>query len=197
MQAICSVFTPLNFCVVWAARASRVRTQPRTAQPHVRVRCSWPGQWRYYAGDIPRCFALGSGPPVASPSGAPTQRTYVPQSHCTHNPAASPNVCAYTVSPPPCLPPPRPSGRARLFRPRAGSGWANMDGNTCCMYFCTGLSMFGVVCLVRCAPLWLPFEALLALKHTDAAHPKCERPHSPSHPVSIGPARTRAPQAPQ
>ena len=26
-----------------------------------------------------------------------------------------------------------------------------MDGNTCCIYFCTGLSMFGVVCLVRCA----------------------------------------------
>jgi len=36
-----------------------------------------------------------------------------------------------------------------------------MDGNTCCMYFCTGLSVFGVVCLVRCAPLWpaLPSNA--------------------------------------
>ena len=131
-------------------------------------------------------------PPVAPPHSAHTSPRVT-----AHTTLLRHQMCAYTVSPPPCLPPPRPSGRARLFRPRAGSGWANMDGNTCCMYFCTGLSMFGVVCLVRCAPLWLPFEALLALKHTDAAHPKCERPHSPSHPVSIGPARTRAPQAPQ
>merc|ERR1712194_909736 len=37
--------------------------------------------------------------------------------------------------------------RSPVQTARAGSGWANMDGNTCCMYFCTGLSMFGVVCL--------------------------------------------------
>ena len=41
-----------------------------------------------------------------------------------------------------------------------------MDGNTCCMYFCTGLSVFGVVCLVRCAPLWLSLPSNAPISRT-------------------------------
>ena len=83
---------------IGACLSARTGTAPR-----VRVRCSWLGQWRYNAGDIPRCFHRLS-PLCGFPQWHPPQRTMSPRAtaHTGHQ------MCADTVSSPSCLPHPDP-----------------------------------------------------------------------------------------
>ena len=111
-------------------------------------------------------------------------------------PAASPNLCRHGVSP--TLTSPHPDPLVALACSDRES-WQRLGQHG--RQHMLHVLLHGPVDVWRrllgaLRSLGLPFEALLALKHTDAAHPMCERPHSPSHRSPSDPL-ARAPQAPQ
>ena len=155
-----------------------VSLSSNSTAPRVRVRCSWLGQWRYNAGDIPRCFHRLS-PLCGFPQWHPPQRTMSPRAtaHTGHQ------MCADTVSPPSCLPHPDPLvALAFLDRELAAARptWTATHAACTSARACRCSASFAWCAALPSSSPSKPS----ALDHTDAAHPKCERSHSLFHPAS-------------